>query len=69
VPNIGVQFPSAEKFEDNLKSQYFWRPKRMELSFGIHHYAGKVRISRTVSLCLSTNGIRRAGPQNIERWF
>uniref|UniRef100_A0A8D1R6U1 non-specific serine/threonine protein kinase n=1 Tax=Sus scrofa TaxID=9823 RepID=A0A8D1R6U1_PIG len=42
------RFPKAtdqtlvEKFEDNLKSQYFWRPKRMELSFGIHHYAGKV---------------------------
>ncbi|XP_027969934.1 myosin-IIIa [Eumetopias jubatus] len=42
------QFPKAtdqtlvEKFEGNLKSQYFWRPKRMELSFGIHHYAGKV---------------------------
>ncbi|KAG8504710.1 Myosin-IIIa [Galemys pyrenaicus] len=42
------KFPKAtdqtlvEKFEDNLKSQYFWRPKRMELSFGIHHYAGKV---------------------------
>ncbi|XP_040611336.1 myosin-IIIa isoform X4 [Mesocricetus auratus] len=41
------RFPNAtdqtliEKFEDNLKSQYFWRPKRMELSFGIHHYAGK----------------------------
>ncbi|XP_013370798.1 PREDICTED: myosin-IIIa [Chinchilla lanigera] len=42
------RFPKAtdqtliEKFEVNLKSQYFWRPKRMELSFGIHHYAGKV---------------------------
>ncbi|XP_059516951.1 myosin-IIIa [Myotis daubentonii] len=42
------RFPKAtdqtliEKFEDNLKSQYFWRPKRMELSFGIHHFAGKV---------------------------
>ncbi|KAB0398693.1 hypothetical protein E2I00_002719 [Balaenoptera physalus] len=41
------RFPKAtdqtlvEKFEGNLKSQYFWRPKRMELSFGIHHYAGK----------------------------
>ncbi|XP_040611333.1 myosin-IIIa isoform X2 [Mesocricetus auratus] len=45
------RFPNAtdqtliEKFEDNLKSQYFWRPKRMELSFGIHHYAGKVLYS------------------------
>ncbi|KFO18932.1 Myosin-IIIa [Fukomys damarensis] len=42
------RFPKAtdqtliEKFEGNLKSQYFWRPKRMELSFGIYHYAGKV---------------------------
>ncbi|XP_054222082.1 myosin-IIIa isoform X8 [Homo sapiens] len=42
------RFPKAtdqtlvEKFEGNLKSQYFWRPKRMELSFGIHHYSGKV---------------------------
>ncbi|XP_033263787.2 myosin-IIIa [Orcinus orca] len=42
------RFPKAtdqtlvEKFEGNLKSQYFWRPKRMEVSFGIHHYAGKV---------------------------
>lgn len=41
--NSGLQFSSTEKFEDNLKSQYFWRPKRLELSFGIHHYAGKVR--------------------------
>ena len=41
--NLGVKFFSTEKFEGNLKSQYFWRPKRMELSFGIHHYAGKVR--------------------------
>lgn len=31
-----------EKFEDNLKSKYFWRPKRVDLTFGIHHYAGKV---------------------------
>lgn len=32
-----------EKFEDNLKSKYFWRPKRVDLTFGIYHYAGKVR--------------------------
>ncbi|KAK6490278.1 myosin-IIIa-like [Huso huso] len=31
-----------EKFEVNLKAKNFWRPKRVELSFGIHHYAGKV---------------------------
>ncbi|XP_004716170.1 myosin-IIIa [Echinops telfairi] len=42
------RFPKAtdqtliEKFENNLKSQFFWRPKRLDLSFGIHHYAGKV---------------------------
>uniref|UniRef100_A0A672NH23 non-specific serine/threonine protein kinase n=1 Tax=Sinocyclocheilus grahami TaxID=75366 RepID=A0A672NH23_SINGR len=42
------RFPQAtdqtlvEKFEDNLKSQNFWRPKRVDLGFGIHHYAGKV---------------------------
>uniref|UniRef100_A0A8D0C611 non-specific serine/threonine protein kinase n=1 Tax=Salvator merianae TaxID=96440 RepID=A0A8D0C611_SALMN len=42
------RFPRAtdqtlvEKFEDNLKSKYFWRPKRMDLTFGIYHYAGKV---------------------------
>ncbi|XP_063157989.1 myosin-IIIa [Candoia aspera] len=41
-------FPQAtdqtlvEKFEDNLKSKYFWRPKRIDLTFGIYHYAGKV---------------------------
>ncbi|XP_072911410.1 myosin-IIIa [Hemitrygon akajei] len=42
------RFPQATdqtlvgKFEDNLKSSYFWRPKRVDLSFGINHYAGKV---------------------------
>ncbi|XP_075936983.1 myosin-IIIa [Anarhichas minor] len=42
------RFPQAtdqtlvEKFEDNLKTKSFWRPKRVDLSFGIHHYAGKV---------------------------
>ncbi|XP_023679234.2 myosin-IIIa [Paramormyrops kingsleyae] len=42
------RFPQAtdqtlvEKFEDNLKSKNFWRPKRVDLAFGIHHYAGKV---------------------------
>ncbi|XP_013908126.1 PREDICTED: myosin-IIIa [Thamnophis sirtalis] len=41
-------FPQAtdqtlvEKFEDNLKSKYFWRPKRIDLTFGIYHYAGQV---------------------------
>eukprot|EP00062_Callorhinchus_milii_P015760 gi/632966460/ref/XP_007899427.1/ PREDICTED: myosin-IIIa [Callorhinchus milii] len=43
-----ICFPQAtdqtlvEKFEVNLKSKYFWRPKRVDLGFGIHHYAGKV---------------------------
>ncbi|XP_063777711.1 myosin-IIIa isoform X3 [Pseudophryne corroboree] len=43
-----IRFPRAtdqtlvEKFEDNLKSKYFWRPKGVDLTFGIHHYAGKV---------------------------
>ncbi|XP_041923787.1 myosin-IIIa isoform X1 [Alosa sapidissima] len=42
------RFPRAtdqtlvEKFEGNLKSKNFWRPKRVDLGFGIHHYAGKV---------------------------
>ncbi|XP_075385245.1 myosin-IIIb [Tenrec ecaudatus] len=42
------RFPQAtdqtlvDKFEDNLRSKYFWRPKGVELSFGIQHYAGKV---------------------------
>lgn len=34
-----------EKFEDNLKTITFWRPKRVDLGFGIHHYAGKVNYS------------------------
>ncbi|XP_045154975.1 myosin-IIIb isoform X1 [Echinops telfairi] len=42
------RFPQAtdqtlvDKFEDNLRSKYLWRPKGVELSFGIQHYAGKV---------------------------
>ncbi|KAF5910734.1 hypothetical protein HPG69_004823 [Diceros bicornis minor] len=42
------QFPQAtdqtlvDKFEDNLRCKYFWRPKGVELCFGIQHYAGKV---------------------------
>ncbi|XP_044130584.1 myosin-IIIa-like, partial [Bufo gargarizans] len=46
-----IKFPRAtdqtlvEKFEDNLKSKYFWRPKRVDITFGIHHYAGKVLYS------------------------
>ncbi|XP_029112417.1 myosin-IIIb [Scleropages formosus] len=42
------RFPQAtdqtlvDKFEDNLHCKYFWRPKRVELCFGIQHYAGKV---------------------------
>ncbi|KAK1172053.1 myosin-IIIa-like [Acipenser oxyrinchus oxyrinchus] len=37
-----IFFFFIEKFEVNLKAKNFWRPKRVELSFGIHHYAGKV---------------------------
>ncbi|KAM9305036.1 LOW QUALITY PROTEIN: myosin-IIIb-like [Gastrophryne carolinensis] len=42
------RFPQAtdqtliDKFEDNLRCKYFWRPKCVELCFGIQHYAGKV---------------------------
>ncbi|KAG7464001.1 hypothetical protein MATL_G00182640 [Megalops atlanticus] len=42
------RFPQAtdqtlvDKFDDNLRCKYFWRPKRVELCFGIQHYAGKV---------------------------
>ncbi|KAM9486283.1 myosin-IIIb isoform 3-T3 [Clarias gariepinus] len=45
------RFPQAtdqtlvDKFEDNLRHKYFWRPKRVELCFGIQHYAGKVLYS------------------------
>uniref|UniRef100_A0ACB8G0M2 Myosin-IIIb n=1 Tax=Sphaerodactylus townsendi TaxID=933632 RepID=A0ACB8G0M2_9SAUR len=43
------RFPQAtdltlvDKFEDNLRCKYFWRPKGVELCFGIQHYAGKVQ--------------------------
>lgn len=41
--SLQVSFPKlSEKFEDNLKTKNFWRPKRVDLGFGIHHYAGKV---------------------------
>ncbi|XP_074857658.1 myosin-IIIb [Carettochelys insculpta] len=42
------RFPQAtdltlvDKFEGNLRCKYFWRPKGVELCFGIQHYAGKV---------------------------
>ncbi|KTG05783.1 hypothetical protein cypCar_00007412 [Cyprinus carpio] len=42
VINKQLSFVHSEKFEDNLKSKNFWRPKRVDLGFGIHHYAGKV---------------------------
>ncbi|XP_056155482.1 myosin-IIIa [Lampris incognitus] len=38
----GTDQTLVEKFEDNLKAKNFWRPKRVDLDFGIHHYAGKV---------------------------
>ncbi|KAL7991647.1 hypothetical protein Chor_015903, partial [Crotalus horridus] len=39
------RFPQATDLTlvDNLRCKYFWRPKRVELCFGIHHYAGKVQ--------------------------
>ncbi|KAK3572260.1 hypothetical protein QTP86_029526 [Hemibagrus guttatus] len=47
VTQMRMRFPSEpgssqEKFEDNLKSKNFWRPMRVDLGFGINHYAGKV---------------------------
>ncbi|CAG5865585.1 unnamed protein product [Menidia menidia] len=45
------RFPQAteqtlvDKFEDNLRCKYFSTPKRVELCFGIQHYAGKVMYS------------------------
>ncbi|XP_076026052.1 myosin-IIIb [Genypterus blacodes] len=45
------RFPQAtdqtlvDKFQDNLRCKYFWIPKRVELCFGIQHYAGKVMYS------------------------
>uniref|UniRef100_A0A3P8PEL0 non-specific serine/threonine protein kinase n=1 Tax=Astatotilapia calliptera TaxID=8154 RepID=A0A3P8PEL0_ASTCA len=42
------RFPQAtdqtlvDKFEDNLRCKYFLIPKRVELCFGIQHYAGQV---------------------------
>ncbi|XP_006972464.1 myosin-IIIb [Peromyscus maniculatus bairdii] len=42
------RFPQAtdqtlvDKFEDNLRCKFFWRPKGVELCFGIQHYAGPV---------------------------
>nr|XP_051705380.1 myosin-IIIb isoform X1 [Oryctolagus cuniculus] len=42
------RFPQAtdqtlvDKCEDHLRCKYFWRPKGVELCFGIQHYAGKV---------------------------
>lgn len=37
-----MQSDILEKFEGNLKTKSFWRPMRVDLGFGIHHYAGKV---------------------------
>uniref|UniRef100_A0A8C5P367 non-specific serine/threonine protein kinase n=1 Tax=Jaculus jaculus TaxID=51337 RepID=A0A8C5P367_JACJA len=42
------RFPQAtdqtlvDKFEDNLRCKFFWRPRGVELCFGIQHYAGQV---------------------------
>ncbi|KAG8443281.1 hypothetical protein GDO86_011906, partial [Hymenochirus boettgeri] len=42
IINEEEDYEQFEKFEENLKTKYFWRPKRVDLTFGIHHYAGKV---------------------------
>lgn len=45
IHSLEFRCPSSsvsEKFEDNLNTKNFWRPKRVDLGFGIHHYAGKV---------------------------
>ncbi|XP_059391033.1 myosin-IIIa-like isoform X3 [Carassius carassius] len=57
------RFPQAtdqtlvEKFEDNLKSKNFWRPKRVDLGFGIHHYAGKVIYNASGFLAKNRNAL------------
>ncbi|EDL79079.1 similar to myosin IIIB (predicted) [Rattus norvegicus] len=38
----GTDQTLVDKFEDNLRCKFFWRPKGVELSFGIQHYAGPV---------------------------
>lgn len=38
-----MTFIYTDKFEANLRCKYFWRPKGVELCFGIRHYAGQVR--------------------------
>ncbi|XP_044534866.1 myosin-IIIa-like [Gracilinanus agilis] len=61
------RFPRAtdqtllEKFENNLKSKYFWRAKRLELTFGIHHYAGKMVVGQPHFVrCIKPNNDRQA---------
>ncbi|KAE8299325.1 Myosin-IIIb [Larimichthys crocea] len=39
---LSLMDEESHKFEDNLRCKYFWIPKRVELCFGIQHYAGKV---------------------------
>lgn len=46
----------TDKFEDNLRCKFFWRPKGVELCFGIQHYAGPVR------------GTKVRGPKNDKRF-
>lgn len=46
-----------EKFQDNLRTKSFWRPKRVDLGFGIYHYAGKVpdaSLQHSVRSCLNS---------------
>lgn len=48
---LNISLDILEKFEDNLKTKSFWRPKRVDLGFGIHHYAGKVFDTLLYNLC------------------
>ncbi|XP_074013727.1 myosin-IIIa-like [Numenius arquata] len=77
------RFPQAtdqtlvEKFEDNLKSKYFWRPKRVDLTFGIYHYAGKYSLMDLLSKmvvgqphfvrCIKPNNDRQANKFDKEK--
>ncbi|KAG2459575.1 MYO3A protein, partial [Polypterus senegalus] len=66
------RFPQAtdqtlvDKFEDNLRYKYFWRPKRVELCFGIQHYAGKVDTMEIMHHPEETTNMRR---QTVASYF
>lgn len=54
---IAISSQCLDKFEGNLRCRYFWRPKGVELSFGIQHYAGKVRPHDFYSVQIAGVGI------------